>query len=155
MEVCRAMIHTLERTQFVKADPSRVWDFFSSPKNLDALTPPELTFEILGEPGPMYAGQMIAYRIGILPGIRVRWLTEIRHVEKGRLFVDEQRYGPYRLWYHEHHYTPRDGGVEMRDKVTYAVCLGPLGELAHALWIRRQLARIFDFREQKVRELFG
>ncbi len=149
------MVHTLQRSQFVKADPSRVWEFFSSPKNLDSLTPPELTFEILGEPGAMYAGQVIGYRIGILPGIRVRWLTEIRHVSPGRYFVDEQRVGPYRLWYHEHHFVPRDGGVEMRDKVTYAVGLGPLGELAHALWVKRQLRRIFDFREQRVRELFG
>ena len=149
------MVHTLQRSQFVKADPSRVWEFFSSPKNLDSLTPPELTFEILGEPGAMYAGQVIGYRIGILPGIRVRWLTEIRHVSPGRYFVDEQRTGPYKLWYHEHHFTPRDGGVEMRDKVTYAVGFGLLGELAHSLWVKRQLARIFEFRERRVRELFG
>ncbi len=149
------MIHYLERTQFVNADPGRIWEFFSDPRNLNTLTPPSLSFEILGHPGPMHPGQLISYRIGILPGIRVRWLTEIRYVTPGKFFVDEQRIGPYRLWYHEHHFVPLGGGVEIRDKVTYAVGFGPVGEIVHALWIKRQLDSIFGFRESKVRELFG
>jgi ligand-binding SRPBCC domain-containing protein len=149
------MIHTLERTMLLKGEPGRVWEYFSNPKNLDALTPPEMDFEILGEPGPLYAGQLIAYRIRIAPGIRIRWLTEIRHVAAGTYFADEQRIGPYKLWYHEHHFAARDGGVEMRDRVTYALPFGLFGEWAHALWVKRQLVEIFDYRGRRVMEAFA
>lgn len=149
------MLRTLHRTQFIPAGIDRVWEFFATPVNLNALTPPGLNFETLGSPGPMYQGQLIAYRIGILPGVRLNWLTEIRHVRPGRYFVDEQRRGPYTLWYHEHHFEPRDGGVLMTDHVTYALPFGPLGDLVHALWVRGQLRHIFDYRYAAVERAFG
>lgn len=149
------MLHTLHQTQFIPAEPTRVWAYFSSPANLNALTPPEMDFEILGTPDPMYQGQLIAYRIRVAPGVRLGWLTEIRHVRAGRYFVDEQRRGPYRLWYHEHHFEPRDGGVQMTDHVTYALPFGPLGDLVHALWVRRQLQSIFAYRRTAVERIFG
>lgn len=148
------MIRTLERQQFIPASPARVWDWFSTPQNLNALTPPEIHFEILGAPGPMYQGQIIAYRIRVAPGVRVRWLTEIRHVREGFFFVDEQRAGPYRLWYHEHHFEPTERGVNMTDRVTYALPFGPLGDLVHGLWVGRTLRRIFDYRREAVARLF-
>lgn len=148
------MIHTLERTQFIPADPVRVWEFFCAPQNLNALTPPEMHFEILGQPAPMHQGQLISYRIRVAPGVRVHWLTEIRHVRDGRYFVDEQRRGPYSLWYHEHCFEPMAGGVQMTDRVTYALPFGPLGDLVHALWVRRTLTHIFDFRRGAVEKLF-
>jgi ligand-binding SRPBCC domain-containing protein len=152
------MIQRLIREQYVPGDPVRIWDFFASPHNLDTLTPPSLSFRIIGEVAPrMYPGQLIEYRIGVLPGITTRWLTEITHVEEGRFFVDEQRIGPYRLWHHEHHFVPSPDGqvVQMRDCVTYEVGWGPLGDVLHALWIRRQLREIFDYRALRVRSLFG
>ncbi len=150
------MIRHLHRQQFIPGAPARVWEFFATPRNLDAITPPSLRFEILGELAPcMYPGQMIAYRIGILPGITVRWLTEITHVRVGEFFVDEQRIGPYRLWHHEHHFTPAPGGVTMTDRITYDPGWGLIGGLADALWIRRQLATIFDYRAKKITELFA
>jgi ligand-binding SRPBCC domain-containing protein len=152
---CKGVIHTLQREQTVFGDPAAVWDFFATPRNLDALTPPSLRFEILGDPpARMYAGQMIAYRIGILPGIATRWLTEITHVREGGCFVDEQRIGPYRLWHHEHHFAPAPGGVVMTDRITYDPGFGPVGVLLHAVWIRRQLEEIFDFRARRIAELF-
>jgi len=153
--VAPRMIHTLERSQFLKAEPGKVWEYFSNPRNLNELTPPDMQFEILGNPGPMYAGQMIAYRIRIAPGIRLRWLTEIRQVSAVSFFADEQRIGPYRLWYHEHHFAAREGGVEMLDRVTYALGFGPLGELAHIFWVKRQLLNIFEYRRRRVAEVFG
>jgi len=149
------MPHSLSQSQFILADPARVWDYFSTPSNLDALTPPKMEFRIMGEPGPMHEGQLISYRIRVAPAIWVNWLTEIRRVDEGRCFVDEQRIGPYRFWYHEHTFEPRDGGVLMYDHVTYALPLGLLGELAHALWVRRQLKYIFDYRRTAVERLFG
>lgn len=149
------MIRTLERTQFLPADPATVWAYFSTPQNLNALTPPEMHFEILSQPEPMYQGQLIAYRIRVAPGVRLNWLTEIRHVREGRYFVDEQRRGPYALWYHEHRFEPKDGGVLMTDRVTYALPFGPLGDLVHALWVGRQLREIFDFRREAVAKVFA
>lgn len=149
------MIRILERTQFLRADPAVVWTYFSTPRNLDALTPPEMHFEITGgDPAPMYQGQLIAYRIRVAPGVRLGWLTEIRHVREGRYFVDEQRRGPYALWYHEHRFEPKDGGVLMTDRVTYALPFGWLGDLVHALWVGRQLHRIFEFRRATVARVF-
>lgn len=143
-------------TQFIPADPTTVWAFFATPRNLNELTPPGLKFRILSElPDRMYAGQLIEYRISPLPGVWLRWLTEIRQVREGVFFVDEQRAGPYRLWYHEHHFEPVPGGVKMTDRVTYEVGWGPVGWLAEKLWVRRQLGRIFAYRRQRVAALFG
>ncbi len=148
------MIRTLHRTQTIPAPLETVWAYFAQPANLNALTPPEMHFEILGTPAPMHAGQLIAYRIRLAPGVRVRWLTEIRHVREKTFFVDEQRRGPYRLWYHEHHFESVAGGVLMTDRVTYELPFGPLGELVHALWVGRTLRRIFDYREKAVARTF-
>ena len=149
------MLRHLHRHQFVPGEPARIWEFFATPRNLDTLTPPNLRFEIVGEVAPrMYAGQMIAYRIGILPGVWTRWLTEITHVREGESFVDEQRLGPYKLWHHEHRFAPARGGVTMTDHIIYDPGWGPIGGLVDALWIRQQLATVFDFRARKIAELF-
>ena len=150
------MIRHLRREQFIPADPRRVWEFFASPLNLNELTPSDLRFRILGEvPAPMFAGQIIRYRISPLPGIWLNWVTEITVVEDGVRFVDEQRAGPYKRWHHEHRFVPEAGGVRMFDHVTYEVGWGPFGWLAEKLWVTRQLAKIFDYRERRVTEQFA
>ncbi|HPI73016.1 MAG TPA: SRPBCC family protein, partial [bacterium] len=106
------MIHTLRRQQVVRASLEEVWDFFSTPRNLDALTPDELSFRIVGEIAEtMYEGQIIEYRVRFIKGIWSRWVTEITHVRDKSFFVDEQRLGPYKLWHHEHHFIPEGDGV--------------------------------------------
>jgi ligand-binding SRPBCC domain-containing protein len=146
----------LRYTQFIPADPVRVWEFFSTPGNLNELTPPEVKFRILSElPARMYAGQLIAYRLSPVPGVWLHWLTEIRHVREGTYFVDEQRAGPYRFWYHEHRFESVPGGVLMTDLVTYKVGWGPLGWLADELWVRHQLEHIFAYRRRRVEGRFG
>lgn len=146
----------LLREQFIPSTPEHVWDFFATPRNLDGLTPDSLRFRIVSDvPARMYPGLLIEYRISPLPGVWLRWLTEIRHLREGRSFVDEQRLGPYRLWYHEHRFEPVSGGVRMTDRVTYEIGWGPLGWLAERLWVRRELERIFDYRARKVAERFG
>jgi ligand-binding SRPBCC domain-containing protein len=150
------MCAQLLREQVIPAELPRVWEFFATPRNLDALTPPELKFEILSPlPDRMYAGQLIDYRISPLPGVWLGWRTEIRHVREVVCFVDEQRSGPYRFWYHEHHFEAVAGGVRMTDRVTYEVGWGPFGWLAERLWVRGQLERIFDYRARKVAALFA
>ncbi len=150
------MCAQLLREQILPADLDRVWRFFATPRNLDELTPPDLKFRILtAVPESMYPGLLIEYRISPLPGVWLRWLTEIRHIRDREYFVDEQRIGPYRLWYHEHHFEAVPGGVRMTDRVTYEVGWGPFGWLAEKLWVRRQLEHIFDYRARKVAEVFA
>jgi ligand-binding SRPBCC domain-containing protein len=150
------MCAQLIREQLIPADPSRVWDFFATPRNLDALTPPSLRFQILSEvPEKMYPGLLLRYRISPMSGVWLRWLTEIRHVREGEYFVDEQRSGPYRFWYHEHEFRPEADGVRMIDRVSYEVGWGPLGWLAERAWVDAELKRIFDFRARCVEEIFS
>lgn len=150
-----SVIRHLHRGQFVAGEPARIWEFFATPRNLDTLTSPHLRFRMIGDIAPrMYAGQMIEYRVGIVPGLWSRWVTEITHVREGEFFVDEQRLGPYRLWHHEHHFTASPGGLRMTDHVTFDPGWGAAGDLAYALWIRGKLDRIFDFRAARILTLF-
>ncbi|MFN8411457.1 MAG: SRPBCC family protein [Anaerolineales bacterium] len=83
------------------------------------------------------------------------WLTEIAHIRDNEYFVDEQRVGPYRFWYHEHRFEQQLDGVKMIDHVTYALPFGFIGEVVHSLWVKKRLNSIFDYRFQKVEELFA
>lgn len=113
-----------------------------------------MAFSIVSDvPDTMRSGLLIEYAIRIPFLGRQRWLTEIKHVVDGRSFVDEQRVGPYRLWYHYHEIAPAEEGVRFRDHVTYAMPFGPLGELVHRLHVSGELRRIFDFRERAMREI--
>ena len=151
-----SVIHYLLRNQLIPASLERVWDYFANPSNLNELTPPDMKFEIIaGGDVRMYAGQMIEYRVEFVRGLRSLWLTEISHVEEMRYFVDEQRVGPYRFWYHEHHFETLDMGVKMTDKITYAAPFGLLGDLMVAIWIWRRLETIFDYRYRKIVDVFG
>jgi ligand-binding SRPBCC domain-containing protein len=147
-------VHLLEREQHVPASPEAVFAFFADARNLEAITPPWLGFRVL-TPGPieMRPGALIEYRLA-LHRVPVRWLTRIEEWAPGRSFVDAQVRGPYRLWHHTHTFTPADGGTLVGDRVRYALPLGPLGELARVALVRRDLGRIFDFREAAIRRRF-
>ena len=148
-------LHRLRREQLVAAGLDEVWAFFSDPGNLGALTPPEMAFRITSPPeSSMTPGQILSYRIRLLRGVWVDWVTEITHLEVGRLFVDEQRAGPYRFWHHRHRFEEKDGGVRVIDEVHYALPLGPVGELAHVIDVRSRLGRIFDHRAAALAERF-
>lgn len=71
------------------------------------------------------------------------------------MFVDEQRFGPYRFWHHQHLFEETEGGVEVTDLIHYALPLGPLGRIAHSLIVKRQLDEIFEFRRKYLKEKFG
>jgi ligand-binding SRPBCC domain-containing protein len=150
-------IHVLHHRQIVPASVADCWAFFSDPRNLAEITPPELDFRILSElPPAIHAGMMIEYRVRPLFGVPVSWLTEITQVEKERRFVDEQRVGPYRIWHHEHLFTPlAPGRTEIADCVHYVLPGWWVGDLLHALLVRRQLVKIFAFRERAVEGRFG
>ena len=150
------MVHVLHCSQIIRATIGHAGAFFSDPRNLAKITPPELDFTVLSAlPERIHPGMMIEYRVRPLLGIPVRWLTEITHVEPEKFFVDEQRIGPYRIWHHEHQFTQLDGGrIEMTDHVTYVLPFSPLGDLIHPFLVKPQLAKIFAFREKVVGEIF-
>jgi len=146
-------VHVLEREQLVRAPAERVFEFFSNAENLEAITPGFLGFRILTPtPIEMRKDAIIEYRLR-LAGVPIRWRTRISSWEPGRGFVDEQERGPYALWEHTHRFLETDHGVLVSDRVRYALPFGPLGRLAHALWVHDALARIFDHRFARVREL--
>lgn len=150
------MIYRLTRQQIVPAPLREVWRYFSTHKNLNIITPPDMHFEIIhGADRHMHQGQLIEYGVQIIPMIKSRWLTEISHVEQNASFVDEQRIGPYKFWYHEHRFDTVGGGTSIRDNVTYQLPFGLLGDIVHSIWVRRQLQMIFEYRTQKVSEIFG
>ena len=148
-------VHSLEQDQWLPIPIEEAWKFFSSPRNLDAITPPDLGFKIEALPSEeMYEGEIITYRVKILPGFWIPWVTEIKSVQRGESFIDEQRSGPYRFWHHRHRFESKDGGTQMRDLVHYSVGLSFLGEIAHALYVRKKLERIFAFRRKILEERF-
>lgn len=141
-------IYTLTRKQFLPISLETAWKFFSTPDNLEKITPSHMKFKILYKSGgdDMYAGQIIRYKVNVLPFLPMNWVTEITHVQAPNYFVDEQRFGPYALWHHQHWFKEVQGGVEMTDVVNYAIPLGLLGQLVNALFVGREVNRIFDHR---------
>jgi ligand-binding SRPBCC domain-containing protein len=149
------MVQLLKRTQFLPIGLGEAWSFFSDPANLSSITPDWLSFTMTCEAAPqMYAGQILSYTIRPFPLCSLSWLTEITHVDEPHFFVDEQRMGPYAFWHHAHHFRQSDGGVLMDDIVHYKLPFGPLGGLVHALYVRKQLQEIFDYRKHTLEKLF-
>lgn len=150
----RDTVHRLERQQFVPRPRDEVFAFFAEAQNLEMLTPAFLNFRILTPlPLDMRSGTLIDYQIR-LGGIPMRWRTRIETFEAPVRFVDVQLAGPYRIWHHVHEFQDAPGGTLVTDRVDYALPFGFLGALAHRLFVRRALKRIFDYRQQRLAEIF-
>jgi len=148
-------IYTMELTQELPIDIDTAWDFFSSPKNLAQITPPYMGFLITSQNiEKMHVGQIITYKIGILPGIKQNWVTEITHIQDKLFFVDEQRFGPYAMWHHEHHFKKTDNGLLMTDRVSYKIPFGIFGHIAQGLFVKKQIKSIFSYRYETLKKLF-
>lgn len=149
-------IYTFHSKQQVPISKAEAWNFLSNPRNLGLITPDYMGFDILsGADRPMYAGQIIQYIVTPILGIKTKWVTEITHVKDNSYFVDEQRFGPYALWHHKHFIREVDGGVEMEDIIDYKVPLGFLGQMVHPILVKPKLDEIFEYRKNKLIELFG
>jgi ligand-binding SRPBCC domain-containing protein len=148
-------VYVLQREQVVPAAPDEAFEFFADAFNLERITPPWLRFRVAtSAPIEMSAGTLIEYRLR-LHGLPIRWLTRIEEWVPGERFADVQLRGPYSHWHHTHTFERHDEGTLMRDVVRYALPLGPLGRLARAVLVRRDLQRIFDFRGEAVAAEFG
>jgi len=150
------MLHSIKSEQFLRGDRKTIWDFMSDPKNLARITPQHMGFNVLTPSlSSMYQGQIIEYTVSPLFGIKLNWVTEITHVKDEIYFVDEQRFGPYAFWHHQHRLTEVEGGIMMHDLVHYKMPFGFLGKIANFLFVKKQLKKIFDYRHQKLEELFN
>ncbi len=147
-----SLTHTLRASTLLPVPRPEAFAFFAEADNLGRITPPELDFRITqAPPEGIYEGALIGYRLGLF-GVPFSWLTEITRWEPDRLFVDEQRRGPYALWHHTHTFSDEDGGTRIDDTVRWRLPLAPLGEVAYPL-VKWQLDRIFAYREQAVRRM--
>ena len=149
-------VYSFQTVQTIPVSLDVAWDFFSNPANLQAITPTNLGFKIISKyhGSVMYPGQVVEYTVKPLLGIPIYWMTEITHVEDKKYFVDEQRFGPYSLWHHQHHLKQVQGGVEMTDIVHYKVPFGFLGGIANSILVEKKLKEIFDFRFMVVEKRF-
>ena len=141
-------IYTLTSEQILPLTLEKAWEFFTVPSNLDKITPEEMNFKITNNPPPKtYRGQIITYKIGILPLIKSNWITEITHLENRKFFVDEQRFGPYAMWHHEHHFEEISAGkVKMTDIVNFKLPMGFLGDFFAGSLIKNKVISIFKSR---------
>ena len=149
-------IYKLHKSQKLPISKAKAWEFLSDPANLKIITPDYMGFDIIdGADRKMYQGQVIQYIVTPVAGIKTKWVTEITHVKENDFFVDEQRFGPYKLWHHKHFIKEIEGGVEMEDIIHYKLPLGFLGQLVHPFLVKNKLEEIFTYRKQKLEELFG
>lgn len=140
--------YSLNSKQTLPISLEKAWHFFSRPENLNELTPQDMSFEIKSDIQgvEMYEGMLIEYTIKPMMNIPMNWVTEITHISDKKYFIDEQRFGPYAMWHHEHHFEETEGGVLMTDKLTYAMPMGPLGTIANGLFVGKRVKEIFDYR---------
>jgi ligand-binding SRPBCC domain-containing protein len=147
--------HRLQRAQLIPRPLDEIFAFFADAGNLETVTPPTLGMALLTpRPISMHAGTLIDYQLRLF-GIRFRWQTRIETFEPLVRFTDVQRRGPYRRWHHLHEFFATTDGTLVVDTVDYELPLGPLGTLAHTLFVRRTLELIFDYRRTHLTERFG
>lgn len=149
-------MYELYQEQLLHAGREELWEFISHPANLNEITPPELQFSIISDvPDQMYDGLLVEYQVSLPLLGKTEWVSEIKHIIPGRQFVDEQKIGPYRLWYHLHRLQPVEHGIRMIDRVSYRPPYGVIGSLANRLFLRSQLEKIFNYRYRVLDRMFN
>jgi ligand-binding SRPBCC domain-containing protein len=148
-------LYTLEDRCILNTNLQSAWEFFQNPHNLKLITPPELNLVVTSQtPDRVYAGTVITYTVKPFPLVSFTWVTEITHLQSPNMFVDEQRFGPYKFWHHQHHLKEIDGKVENHDIVSYGITSLPGSDLINAVLVRPKLDSIFQYRQQKLAEIF-
>ena len=148
-------VNTLKYSQILPISLDRAWNFLSSPKNLKLITPKSMNFNITEwDNRDSYQGQIIQYTVEPIFGLKLKWVTEITHLEKNKYFVDEQRFGPYSFWHHKHFLKEVEGGVLMEDIIHYKLPYGFFGELINIFFVRKKLKEIFSYRKNELIKIF-
>ena len=149
-------IFKLKYSQKLPISLNEAWDFLSSPNNLELITPKSMDFNITDwDKKKAYPGQIISYKVSVIRGVRLNWVTEITQVKENHFFIDEQRFGPYKMWHHEHFFEKIDeSSCWLGDKVSYKLPFGILGSIAQFLFVKKQLKEIFEFRSKQILNIF-
>lgn len=148
-------LYRLNRIQQLPTSLGTAWQFFSDPHRLAEITPPWLGFRLISEVhGKAYQGMILHYRITPVGCIPVSWISEITHLDEPHFFVDEQRFGPYRFWHHQHLFEACEYGIRMQDIVHYILPYGRVGRLALRKYVQGKLDSIFDYRAKALRRIF-
>ena len=152
----KSKIYSLETKQIIDRPIEEIWSFFTNPKNLNQLTPSDMNFKILsGSSDDFYEGKIISYSINPFKFYNIKWVTEITKIKKNDFFIDEQRFGPYKMWHHEHHFIKNnDNTTTIHDKVIYKLPYGIIGKINHKLFIKKRLLEIFNFRKKTMKQLY-
>jgi ligand-binding SRPBCC domain-containing protein len=149
-------IYRLYEEQQLPININEAWSFFSDPKNLIKITPPDMNFEITNNPAKdIYSGMIITYKLRPIFNIPSSWVTEIVFVDEPNSFIDVQRFGPYKFWHHRHRFKAVDGGILMSDEVNYALPFGKIGDFTHSLFVKKRIKKIFDYRKAELKKIFG
>jgi len=148
-------IYQIKSKQILPITLDNSWNFFSDPRNLPKITPPWLNLKVTSDlPDKMYEGMIITYKVYPFAGIPLNWVTEITQVKEKNFFIDEQRFGPYKFWHHQHHFKQIDDGIEMEDIVKYALPFDPLSRPLNSLFVGNKVKEIFKFREEVLKKLY-
>lgn len=151
------MRYKLLREQQLNCDLDTAWDFFSSPHNLEKITPKEMQFIVLSKDNnpTIYEGQVINYTVSPILKIQMKWRTRITQVDPNISFTDFQEQGPYKYWNHFHEFLPNEKGVLIKDTITYELPFGILGTIAHQLFVKNKLNKIFKYRFEVLEKMFN
>ena len=148
-------LYQLKVKQLLSISLDDAWSFFSDSRNLSKLTPPWLNLNITSDlPDEMYEGMIISYKVHPILGIPFNWVTEITSVKEKNFFIDEQKFGPYKFWHHQHHFKEMENGIEMEDIVNYALPFDPISRPLNKLLVGNKVKKIFEFREEVLKKIF-
>ena len=149
-------VYSLSQEQKIPVPIDQAWEFFSSPRNLEAMTPPKMGFKIVSLPSEiLYEGEIIEYSVKVLPGVWIPWVSEIKALQTGKSFVDDQISGPFKFWHHRHSFEETSGGTVVKDLIHYSVGFSFFGEIARVLVVTNQLEKMFKHRRLVLDEKFG
>lgn len=101
--------------------------------------------------GVMALGDTVTWRARHF-GLPITMTSVISAYDAPRRFVDEQSSGPFRRWWHEHHFEAVPGGTLMTDVVEFQSPLGPLGRLVDSLVLERYMTHLLEQRNAWLRE---
>ncbi|MEM6553255.1 MAG: SRPBCC family protein [Planctomycetota bacterium] len=145
----------LRMSQWLPMEREGLFPFFAEARNLERITPPLLKFRVLNEGAiEMGVGAEINYQLRVR-GLPVKWRTRITGWEPPVSFRDEQEKGPYLLWRHTHTFEPADGGTLCTDMVEYRVPGWVLSPVVNAIWVQRDVEKIFAYRAEALADVFG
>ena len=149
--------YIFKRVQTLNSDIETIWSFVSKPENLEKITPDNMKFSILSKSNSeMEEGMLISYKISPFLDINTTWITMITNVIKNEKFIDQQVKGPYKFWHHEHKFEVISSNkVKMTDIITYIPPFGFLGDIANAIFLKKKLKNIFDFRKIILNNIFN